>query len=85
MKRNLRLELSRRGAAITPIRGWPLKRYPTHGSVVMYSGRLGIRLDLLAQVLDEDAKIVHLVAVVGPPDRLQQFAVRDRLLACCVR
>jgi len=37
-------------------------------------GAIGIQLNLLPQVLDEHAKVIDLVAVVGPPDRLQKLA-----------
>src|SRR5262245_50011103 len=36
----------------------------------------GVRLDFFSKLVDEDAKVVDLIAVVGPPDRLQQLAVR---------
>ena len=39
-----------------------------------------LRFDLLSQLVDDHAQVVHLVAVVGPPDRLQQFPVRQHLV-----
>ena len=36
----------------------------------------GLRLDLLSQLVHEDAEVVDLIAVVGTPDRLQQLAMR---------
>ena len=36
-----------------------------------------VRLDFLSQLIDEDAQIFGLLAVIGAPDRLQQLAVRD--------
>src|SRR5581483_2714986 len=41
---------------------------------------LRIRFDLFSKVLDKDPKVIHLIAVIGPPDRLQQFAMRNRLV-----
>ena len=35
----------------------------------------GVRFDLLAQVVDENPQIIALIAIVGPPDRLQQVPV----------
>ena len=34
-----------------------------------------INLELPAQILDEDAEIVHLITVIGPPYCLQEFSV----------
>ena len=33
-----------------------------------------------AKLLDEDTQIFDLIAVIGPPDGLQQFAMRDGLV-----
>ena len=38
-------------------------------------GVVGIGFDLLAQIADEHAQVVHLVAIVGTPDRLQKLAM----------
>jgi hypothetical protein len=38
-------------------------------------GIIRVQLDLLPQILDEYAKVVDLVAVIRPPDRLQKLAV----------
>src|ERR1044071_9212931 len=36
-----------------------------------------IRLDLLSEMVDEDAQVLDFVAVVGSPDRLEQLAMRN--------
>src|ERR1700733_9428263 len=38
-------------------------------------GVVGIGFDLFSQIADEDPQVGHLIAVVGPPDSLQEFAV----------
>ena len=51
---------------------------PRFGSDVL--GVFGIRLDFLAEALDEGSKVVDLVSVVRAPYRLQQFAMRYRFI-----
>ena len=41
---------------------------------------LGVSFDLFAEVLDEDAEIIDLIAVVGPPNSLQQLAMGQSLI-----
>ena len=38
---------------------------------------VGVGFDLLSQIADEYSEIVHLIAVVGTPNRLQEFTVSD--------
>src|SRR5690348_17850908 len=39
----------------------------------------GVGLDLLTNLIDEDAQVLGLIAVIGTPHGLQQFTVRHRL------
>src|SRR4051812_14590808 len=49
---------------------------PRLGEDVLGLRRVG--LDLLAQLIDEDAEVLGLVAVIGAPLRLQQLAMSYR-------
>ena len=54
--------------------GHDFESVATHGSVPMYSGSSAVRFNLLAQTVDRDTKVVHLIAAIG----LRQTArVRD--------
>jgi hypothetical protein len=35
-------------------------------------------LDLLAQLIHEDAQVLHLISVIRTPDRLQELGLRER-------
>ena len=39
-----------------------------------------IRLDLLAKLVDEDAEVFHLTAIIRPPHRLQKLDMGDDLI-----
>ena len=39
------------------------------------SGFGGISLDLLAKLIDDDVQVLHLVAIIWPPNRLEDFAM----------
>ena len=41
------------------------------------SGFCGISLDFLAKLINDDVQVFHLVAIIWPPDRLEDFAVRN--------
>src|SRR5580704_9187833 len=36
-----------------------------------------ILLDLLSKLIDDDVQVFHLVAIIWPPNRLQDFAMRN--------
>ena len=40
----------------------------------------GLRLDLLSKLVDHDPQIVHFVAVIGPPHRLQHLTMCDHFV-----
>ena len=46
---------------------------PGDGDDVLRLG--GSRLDFLTELIDEDAEVFGLVAVIGAPDGLQEFAM----------
>jgi len=56
------------------------KRYPTHGSVSRYLGLEGLGSTSFA-AHDENSQILHFIAVIGPPDCLQQLAMRHCFVA----
>src|ERR1017187_3189579 len=62
------------------LRGYPVKAVPHPRLRRDEPRRLGIPFDLLPQILDEDAQVIHLVAIVRAPDRLQQLAVGNRFV-----
>src|SRR5579863_10276230 len=40
----------------------------------------GVRLDLLSQAVNEDAKVFQFVSIIGPPYSLQKFPMRNRFV-----
>ena len=47
------------------------------------SGVRGISLDLLAKLVDDDVQVLDFVAIIWPPNRLEDFAMRDRDVRVC--
>src|ERR1035441_2195184 len=56
---------------------WQLEPVTESGFGEDISGSCGVLLDLLAKLVNDDVQVLYLIAIIRPPNRLENFAMRD--------